>query len=85
VKCQAITQPSSPYELYGVKGGPCKRNATYTDGSRFYCTQHAKDFATVLKKATNKIRDGLYPIEARKRANFAPAQNPLSPNSEGDA
>ena len=43
---------------------PCTRAATYTDGKNFYCTQHAKVPATVLRKATGKIRDGLRRIES---------------------
>jgi hypothetical protein len=67
MKCQAITQTGSPYELRAGKGGPCQREATYTDGQRYFCTQHSKEFATVLKKATNKVRDGLRPVPTDRR------------------
>lgn len=42
--------------------GGCTRKATYTDGRHFYCTQHAKEPPTILRKATGRIRLGLYPI-----------------------
>lgn len=61
-QCQWITQPSPVHSYYTRKGGPCSRKATHTDGKNSYCTQHSKEFATVLKKATNRIRDGLTPI-----------------------
>jgi hypothetical protein len=66
--CHAITHKKSPYDLYSKKGSHvCERTATYTDGKgRFFCTQHAKNFATVLQKSNNRIRDGLHRIEEAK-------------------
>ena len=40
----------------------CTRDATYTDGVKFYCTQHAKEPATMMRKGTGKIRADLRPI-----------------------
>ena len=45
-------------------GGRCERKATYFGGSKYFCTQHAKEPATVLRKATGKIRAGLMKLEA---------------------
>lgn len=59
MKCQATTQQATISQRYNRGGGPCQREATYTDGERYFCTQHSKEFATVLKKATNRIRAGL--------------------------
>jgi len=65
--CQARTQSKGPYyPSYGLRpgGGPCERQATYTDGKgNFYCTQHAKQPATVMHKATGRIRDGFRRIQ----------------------
>ena len=69
MQCEAITFPASPYELRHDKGGQCTRKATYTNGARSLCKQHAKEFATVTSKATNKIRPGYYPIDGEQNAN----------------
>lgn len=47
-----------------MKGGQCSRNATYVDekDGQMFCTQHAREFATVNKKASKSIRVGLIPI-----------------------
>jgi hypothetical protein len=47
----------------GRRGGDCTRPARFVDEyGYFYCTQHAKEPATTLKKATGKIRPNLRPL-----------------------
>ena len=66
MQCQAIRDS---YDMLWTHqrsiggGGQCTREATYTDGKRFYCTQHAQQGATVAHKRSRKIRDGLQPIK----------------------
>lgn len=63
-QCEALTHPRSVYNTNyrGNAGGKCRRKATHTDGSSYYCTQHAKEPPTLLAKATGKIRNGLRPL-----------------------
>lgn len=46
----------------GTGGYQCKRNASYTNGEKFVCKQHAKNPATPLRKADGNIMSGYYPI-----------------------
>jgi hypothetical protein len=68
MRCQWTTErvgvTGSRFDLYSKGGGQCSREAIYTNGQTFVCKQHAKEFATVLRKATNKIRDGYYKIRS---------------------
>ena len=47
-------------------GGRCSRRASYTDGNRNFCAQHAKVAATVMTKAKNQIRPECVPIGVRE-------------------
>lgn len=44
--------------------GRCVKPATHTDGVKFYCTQHAREPATMLRKASGKLLAGFRPIRA---------------------
>jgi hypothetical protein len=64
MRCSAWTQVNHAMSALVPRGGDqCTRRATYIDKEgRGYCRQHAKEFATVMRKATNNIRAGLIPL-----------------------
>src|SRR5262245_36938788 len=66
-RCSAWTQVNREYAALSYRrgGNQCSRPATYVDGEgRPFCKQHAKVPATVLRKATGKLRDGMKRIAA---------------------
>ena len=65
VQCDFITTPKPAYNWHSRGGGQCSRQAKYTDGEHFYCTQHAREFSTPLKRATKNLRPGMRLIEAK--------------------
>jgi len=76
IRCCKITHPPSvyaPWHSTSSQGGQCTRAATYRDdrGNPF-CTQHSKEPATVMRKATGKLRQGMVPIETTQ----PPQDNP---------
>lgn len=69
IQCQAITNHPSAYASEFLRGGhQCTRRATYTNGSRYLCSQHVKEPATVLTKATRRPMPGYRRLAGVKRA-----------------
>lgn len=64
MQCEQTTEPRDWSSRVAGHGGAhrCTRRATYTDGVRLFCAQHAKEPATVMRKATGKIRAGMKPL-----------------------
>jgi hypothetical protein len=67
-RCEWITSPQIGIYRPGKKvaGGQCSRTATYTNGVFSYCTQHAKEPATVLHRASGRIQEGFHPITKKE-------------------
>lgn len=65
MQCQATTTSRRSYGNYlkWIGGGQCKRPAKFTDGTRCYCDQHAREPATVTRKRTRDLQAGMQPIE----------------------
>jgi hypothetical protein len=63
-QCSCWTHTQHGRSLTSQGGGPCTRAAKFKDAQgRLYCAQHAKEPATVLRKATGRLRAGLQLIE----------------------
>lgn len=65
-QCQAWTHSRPSYARNPNSGGPggqCARKAAYVnERGAFYCAQHAKQPATVLRKATGRLQAGMRPL-----------------------
>ena len=61
LRCQARTASRGTLRMQG--GGQCPREARWVDPKGFvYCAQHSKDYPTILRKGTGKIRANMKPI-----------------------
>lgn len=61
LQCQQPNRAYVPAYKWGRGSNPnCERRATYIDDKGYrYCTQHTKEPATTLRKATGRIRSDL--------------------------
>lgn len=67
-QCSCWTTTRHERGLVSHGGNQCTRPAKYVDAKgQFYCAQHAKEPATVLRKATGRLRDGLREINSGAR------------------
>jgi hypothetical protein len=66
MQCQYWTAPgtiSARASAWQAHPHQCVRRATYTNGRSLYCTQHAKQPATVLRMATGQIQAGMIRLD----------------------